>query len=185
MFSPGPPQRERHLRRLSDDHYRRFAWVHWTMTIDERRKGWLTRDFHLDFRLLLLHTCARFALHCPVYCLMPDHLHLLLMGTSEASDQRLAARFLRRYINARLAPGFRLQHQAFEHVLEPDERECGAFETVAAYIRENPLRAGLVRCWSDWPHAGCMLPGYPDLQPPEREFWELFWRIHHRVTKPE
>jgi putative transposase len=183
MFSSGTPHRERHLHRLSDDHYRGFALVHWTMTIAARQSGWLTPDFHAEFRLLLLHACSRFALHCPVYCLMPDHVHLLWLGVSPRSDQKLAIRFLRQFINAHLGPQFALQHQAFDHVLNADERECGAFENVAAYIRENPERAELVKAWPDWPYAGCMLPGYPDMHAGAADFWRKFWGIHHRIKE--
>jgi putative transposase len=152
--------------------------VHWVFTIADRRRGWLTGAWHIEFRLLLLHTCARHALFCPAYCLMPDHLHLLLLGVSPTSDQQLAIRFLR-HVNRILPQGFRLQHQAFEHVLTPDEKERGSFENVTAYIRENPVRAGLVERWTDWPHAGGMLPGYPELEPAAADFWQSFWRIYH------
>ena len=149
------------------------------MTIAARRTGWLTADFHAHFRILLLHTCARFALHCPVYCLMPDHIHLLLLGVSEGTDQKLAMKFLKRYLNAGLRPEFALQHQTFDHVLWPDECECGAFENVATYIQANPERAGLVSSWTDWTYAGCMIPGYPEMNPVALDHWEKFWHIHH------
>jgi len=38
--------------------YRGFASVHWTMTVDHRRTGWLDERFHLQLRELLLHTMA-------------------------------------------------------------------------------------------------------------------------------
>jgi putative transposase len=168
----------RDLRRLSPDFYCGFAWVHWTMTIDDRATGWLTPAFHTEFRLLLLHTCARYSLLCPTYCLMPDHLHLLLLGVSPRSDQRLAIRFLRRHVDALLGE-HKLQHQPYEHVLRTEERERDDFENTAAYIRENPVRGKLVEQWTAWPYGGCMLPGYPELNPASDTFWESFWRIYH------
>ncbi len=45
-------------------------------------------DYH--FRALLPHSQFRYAIVCPILCLMPDHIHLLWMGILEASDQRLA-----------------------------------------------------------------------------------------------
>ena len=156
--------------------------MHWTMTVDKRKRGWLTDAWHTEFRFLLLHTCVRYQLLCPAYCVMPDHFHLLLLGAAPESDQQLAMRFLRRHINRILPDGTRLQHQAFDHILTPDERVCGSFEEVAAYIRENPVRAGLVKVWTDWPRAGCMLAGYPELVPSDAEFWQSFWRVYHACT---
>jgi putative transposase len=154
------------------------------MSLEQRRSGWLSAAFHQEFRLLLLHTCARERLVCPVYCLMPDHMHFLLMGVSHASDQRNAMRFLRTYLNAALhALGpFGLQSQAFDHVLHSTERDPARFEAAALYIRENSVRAGLSENWTDWPFAGCMIPGYPDLWPTGEAFWGTFWRIYHKLT---
>ena len=39
-----------HMKRLSPEFYRGQAFVHWSMTIDGRRTGWLTDAFHLRFR---------------------------------------------------------------------------------------------------------------------------------------
>jgi hypothetical protein len=40
----------RNLPRLSADFYRGQAYVHWTMTIQERATGWLDPAFHFRFR---------------------------------------------------------------------------------------------------------------------------------------
>jgi putative transposase len=167
----------RDLPRLGAESYRDFAWVHWTMTLENRAAGWLTAKFHAEFRLLLLHTCARYSLVCPVYCLMPDHMHLLFMGIAAGSDQRIGLRFLRRHLNTRLGSD-RLQRQAYDHVLRATERGPRDFENAAAYIRENPVRAGLVSNWTEWQFGGCMVFGYPELDPLYPDFWTRFWRIH-------
>jgi putative transposase len=155
------------------------------MAIERRRAGWLTDQWHAEFRLILLHTCASHGLLCPAYCLMPDHLHLLLLGAAAGSDQLAAMPFFRKHLNRILKPaGCRLQHQAHDHVLTPDEKQRGSFENVAAYIRENPTRAGFAADWRQWPHAGCMLPGYPELDPAAETYWPSFWRIYHAITAP-
>ncbi len=92
-----------HLPRLIRSNYQAFAAVHWTLTVNPRSPGWLTSDFHQFFRELMLHTCAREQLVCPVYCLMPDHLHLVWLGLSQESDQLNAMKFLRKYLNLLLA----------------------------------------------------------------------------------
>jgi len=65
-----------YLPRLPREYYQGDAVVHWTLSISNRRRGWLNERFHAAFRELALHTAAREGLFCPTYCLMPDHLHL-------------------------------------------------------------------------------------------------------------
>ncbi len=187
--TPGSYERKRvavsrgHLPRLGPAHYRGDATVHWTFTITRRATGWLTPPFHERWREVLLHTCARYDLLCPVYVLMPDHAHLMLMGVNSAgSNQRTAVAFFRKHTRASLAP-HDWQHQAHDHVLREDERQQCAFTQVGHYIAENPVRASLCTQPADWPYLGCMLPGYPDITPHESNYWEIFWRIRTRCLK--
>jgi putative transposase len=134
-----------YLRRLPPECYRGRAYVHWSMTIDQRRTGWLVPTFYYKFREILTHTALRYGLACPIYCCMPDHLHLLWIGIAGTCDQRNAARFFRRQLNTPLQRmGFELQSQPYDHVLRGDEKLEAAFEAVAEYIARNPERAGLV-----------------------------------------
>ena len=120
MLPDEPPDE---LRRLESGWYRGAAWVHWTMAIEDRRKGWLDHTHHSAIRELLIHTCSRYLLLCPTYCLMPDHAHFLWMGLSPVSDQKNAVKFFRKAWNRLLeSSGCRLQKQAFDHVL--NETEC-------------------------------------------------------------
>lgn len=173
----------RHLPRLGSCAYRGFAAIHWIHTIRDRDSGWLGTQFHGIFRELLLHAAARYGLFCPVYCLMPDHLHLLWMGCDPASNQKNASQFLRRHVNATLGAvrrGIRLQHQPYDHVLREDERRPGALEVVAQYIAMNPVRAGLVAEIDarEYPYAGSLVVGYPDLCIRGEAFWPRFWKIY-------
>lgn len=88
-----------HLPRLGDGAYRGKAIVHWTLTTRDRGAGWLNARFTMRFRWLVLHGGARYAIACPVHCLMPDHIHLLLHGWSSQGDQRRFMRFLRKHTN--------------------------------------------------------------------------------------
>ena len=172
------------LRRLAPNFYRGAAWVHWSMVLDDRQKGWLDEVFHLQVREMLLHTLAKYNLICPVYCLMPDHGHFLFGGLKRTSDQRLAVRYLRKEWNRLLAQkkkGAVLQKQAYDHVLTEKERERGAFQAVSWYILQNPKRAELVSDELSWLFSGSVAVGYPDLDPQQAEasaFWEKFWKIY-------
>jgi hypothetical protein len=139
-----------HLPRLAPEFYRGFAVVLWTITLERRAKGWLDDRFHLHFRELLLHAAAREGLFCPVYVLMPDHLHLVWLGLRVDSDQRNAMKFIRKHLAAELArrsPAgveFELQKQAHDSVLREKDRLRGAFEKSCFYVLDNPRRKNLV-----------------------------------------
>ncbi len=85
------------------------------------------------------------------YCLMPDHLHVLL---SPANSSVPVSRWLQacRSYTAHASVRFGLrpplwQRSAHDHVCRKGETA----EIVAAYIANNPVRSGLVTRWTDWP----------------------------------
>jgi putative transposase len=175
-----------YLRRLPVAAYKGTAAVHWSMTIEGRRTGWLDAVHHCQFRELLAHTMGRFELACPAYCLMPDHGHALWIGIGARADQSLAARFLRRHWNRLLrVRSYELQLQGFDHVLSSTERERNAFGAIAYYILENPARAGLVESWRDYPYSGAVILGRPELDSRAEDFWERFWRFWNFAVDDE
>jgi len=76
-----------HLHRLEAGFYRGDAIVHWSLTMLNRKQGWLNGLFYYRFREILTHTAFRYAIACPIFCLMPDHLHMVWMGVL-CSDER-------------------------------------------------------------------------------------------------
>lgn len=175
-----------HLRRLDDAAYRGRAVVHWTMTMRDRRSGWLDAKFYYRFRELLTHSQFRFAIASPIFCMMPDHIHLIWMGILDSSDQKLAIRHLRKRINQSLRMiGFDLQDQPYDHVLNDDERQEEAFIATCEYIARNPERSGLVRedDFAKYAYSGCLVPGYPELKPFEPDFWTRFNRTISYLRK--
>jgi REP element-mobilizing transposase RayT len=185
--APLTPQPERHeLPRLAPELYRGFAVVQWTVTLKNRATGWLDDPFHAHFRELLLHAAAREGLFCPIYVLMPDHLHLLWMGIRVNSDQRNAMRFLRKHLSIELAQRpakgvkFALQKQSHDSVLRAQDRLRGAFEKSCFYLLDNPRRKNLVQHSRDWLYLGAVVPGQPFLHPLVENFWEQFWKLYQR-----
>ena len=186
MADVNPRRPHDYLRRLDPELYRGQSFVHWSMTVSERQTGWLNSNAHSLWREVLLHTLHRYHLAAPVYCLMPDHAHLLLVGLASASDQRNAISFLRKYSGGMLTPcGATWQKQPFDHVLRENERARGAFETVAAYIIENPVRARLAVPAESWPYSGSLVAGWPDLDWRREGFWEHFWTIYNGAVDAE
>lgn len=74
--------------------------------------------------------------------LMPDHLHLLMSGR----DPRAIVRPWKRYTARHL--GVRWQRDFFEYRLRADDAVSAKVE----YIRQNPVRAGLVATPDAWPY---------------------------------
>jgi len=179
-----PLNRAFYLPRLAREYYQGDAVVHWTLTVFDHAQGWLTTGFHAVFRELMLHASAREGLVCPVYCLMPDHLHLVWMGLRLDSDQLNGMAFLRTYLEPALHPA-QFQPQAQDNVLRESERTHNAFAKVCFYIMENPARAKLLKAGECWPFTGCIVPGYPKLNPLEEGFWEKFWKIYANLLQPD
>lgn len=165
-----------YLPRLPRECYQGDAVVHWTMPLALRATGWLHDTFHAHFREMLLHAAARGGLFCPTYCLMPDHIHLVWMGLRRDSDQLNGMKFLRPR---------RFQHQAHDHVLREEQRKRQAFRKVCFYVVDNARAAELVKHPKDWPFAGAIVPGYPELHPLEEGFWPLFWKLYLAGRAPD
>ena len=163
------------LPRLQAGSYHGHAVVFWTFTVQDRATGWLSQAFHQQFREILLHACHRYHLVCPAYVLMPDHLHLLMLGLSTHSTQRKAITFLRTHA---VPPRHHWQKQAYDHVLREQDRNPAAFQKIAHYLLANPERKALVEQAADWEYSGCLLPGYPRLRPHDAGYWGLFWRLY-------
>jgi hypothetical protein len=175
-----------YLRRLPPESYRGQAYVHWSMTTDDRKTGWLIPIFYCKFREILTHTMFRYGLLCPIYCCMPDHIHFLWVGLLDGSDQRNAVKFFRAQLNPILERlGARFQQQPYDHVLREEERERSAFENVVEYIARNPERTQLVPLdeFREYKYTGCLVPGYPDLDPWQDDYWDLLWRIYANLRE--
>jgi len=179
-----PANRAFSLPRLPREYYQGDAVVFWTLTTFDRAKGWLTPSFHQRFQNLMLHAAAREGLICPMYCLMPDHIHLIWMGLRLDSDQINGMAFLRTYLEPELVPA-KFQPQPQDRVLREEERKRNAFAKVCFYVSANPVRAKLITETDAWPFTGCIVPGYPKLNLIEDDFWPRFWRIFGKLRQPD
>ena len=67
-------------------------------------------------------------------------------------------------------------------MLREAERERTAFESLAGYILQNSLRAGLVEGVEEYAYCGGIVLGYPSLDPKQVRFWESFWLAYEGVA---
>lgn len=93
---------------------------------------------------------------------MPDHLHLLLVASSGDADLIEAMKRFKQ------GTGFTYKQQErqplwqksyYDHVLRRDED----IRFVARYIAENPVRAGLVEHYGEYPLTGSLIGRVEDL----------------------
>ncbi|HVP81394.1 MAG TPA: transposase [Thermodesulfobacteriota bacterium] len=94
---------------------------------------------------------VRFRMLC--YCLMPDHLHVIV---SPGESSLTVSKFLNIF-KGRTTAVFRekkdlkkiWQRSAFDHVIRTEENLKGVIE----YIRNNPVRKGIVENADDYPYS--------------------------------
>ena len=91
------------------------------------------------------------------YVIMPDHLHFFCAEGGEGPPSNLSAfvGLFKQWTSKRIARSFGLrppiwQREFFDHVLRSGE----SYASKWAYVRDNPVRAGLAGRWEDWPYAG-------------------------------
>ena len=81
--------------------------------------------------------------------LMPDHLHVIVTPSNDrAANLSNFSGALKRWIRQQLKAQWKWQSGCFDRLLRSDESVHNKW----VYIRENPVRAGLVPNWKDWPY---------------------------------
>jgi hypothetical protein len=70
-------------------------------------------------------------------------------------------------------------------VLREDRRKKGAFAKFCFYTAANPVRDELVAKSEEWPFTSCIVPGYPKLNPFEKDYWSKFWKIFTKLRQPD
>ena len=84
------------------------------------------------------------------YVIMPDHVHLFVRGNLDFS-LRQWVRLLKRKLSTEIvAAPPHWQHGFFDHLIRHSESYAQKWE----YIRQNPVRAGLVSNSDQWPWQG-------------------------------
>jgi putative transposase len=97
------------------------------------------------------------------YCIMPDHLHMLISLEENYAKQKGAfgERTLQHWVSAfkrhtaRISGQIRnirplWQSNFYDHVVRKDE----SLVEICSYILNNPVRKELVLSWEEYPHSG-------------------------------
>ena len=119
-----------------------------------KRQGVLARDeVHEAFCIFFIKAQEHDVAVGP-YVIMPDHVHLFAALPIDGITLPSWVQSLRNVIGKRLLQlGISKQHWQegfFDHLLRSSE----SYGQKWNYVRENPVRAGLVAKPEDWPYAG-------------------------------
>ena len=84
------------------------------------------------------------------YVIMPDHIHLFVRGSLDFALKQWV-RLLKRVLSSAISsPPPHWQHGFFDHLIRHSESYAEKWE----YVRQNPVRAGLVHHAREWPWQG-------------------------------
>lgn len=139
--------------RLSDYDYSKDRPVHVTICTDDKESIF---DSGVNAKTVineLLKTGRELRFQILCYCLMPDHLHIVLSPGDSALP---LSKFLNLF-KGRTSKVFRerqglnklWQRSAYDHIIRADED----LKEVIEYIRNNPVRKGFVEKADDYPYS--------------------------------
>src|SRR5262245_32302344 len=110
----------------------------------------------------ILRAATEEAFEIVAYCFMPDHVHLLIEATAPNAEMKRFAKAAKQYAGFyyKQRTGKSLwQPSYYEHVLRDEEDTW----SVARYIVENPLIAGLAQRADEYPFLGSCVVEKKDL----------------------
>ncbi|MDN5939171.1 MAG: transposase, partial [Salinisphaera sp.] len=122
---------------------------HVTQRGNRRQQVFLQQDDYALYRDLFAQHCIANGVACWSYCLMPNHVHLILVPSDDQGLSRAIGETHRRYagyINARLRVTGHLFQGRFGCVAMDEAHLVAAFR----YIALNPVKAKLVDSAVDW-----------------------------------
>lgn len=130
------------------------VWLHWDQSVVyfvticvENRKPVLANEK----ALVALKNAVTRLRHWTVLSavLTPDHAHVIVAPTEdrEANVGNVSAA-IKRWLRQELKASWRWQPGCFDRLLRSDESLYEKW----LYVEENPVRAGFVAHWEDWPY---------------------------------
>jgi len=122
---------------------------HVTQRGNRRERVFFGDDDYSLYKDLLAEQCRKQGVACWAYCLMPNHVHLILVPDREPSLGRALGETHRRYsgvINARLRVTGHLFQSRYGSAAMDEEHLMAA----ARYVALNPVRARLAPRAADW-----------------------------------
>jgi putative transposase len=123
---------------------------HVTQRGNRRQEVFFGDDDYHAYLSVMREWCVRHGLRVWAYCLMPNHVHLIVVPPSDDSLAAGIGEAHRRYtrrVNFRKGWRGHLWQGRFASFVMDEPHLIAA----ARYVERNPVRAGLVRRAEDWP----------------------------------
>ncbi|GIK60246.1 MAG: hypothetical protein HND39_11120 [Ignavibacteriota bacterium] len=146
------PIREK-KHRLDSEIYRGERVVSFTICIKDRNKLFVEESIFRVFEKILLAELIKYNCSAFVYLFMPDHAHLTLTGDKSNSDIKKCLDMFKQktgYWLSKNDPEIKWQKGYYDHILRRKEN----LDIHIKYILNNPVRAGLVEHWKQYPFKG-------------------------------
>jgi len=101
--------------------------------------------------------------HLCCYCIMPNHVHIVVALPDNAPPLAKTLQALKGYSSFQANKLLGLndafwQAESYDHIVRPDE-----LERIISYVLENPVKVGLVDEWQKWPYS-YLAPSSADFQ---------------------
>jgi putative transposase len=125
---------------------------HVTQRGARRMQVFFSASDYLSYKTLLAQKARRYGLDLWVYCLMPNHVHLIVVPSSKEGLARPLGEAHHRYalyVNRRHGWRGHLWQERFASFPMDEPHLMAAIR----YVLLNPVRAGLARTATDWPHS--------------------------------
>ena len=99
---------------------------------------------------MLADACRTHAVRCSAWCLMPNHVHLILEPATAAGLRSVMSSVHTRYAQ-RINRREQLSGHLFQDRFRSYPMDNAHLLVAGRYIENNPVKAGLVRQPADWP----------------------------------
>ena len=142
-----------HPHRLAHSHYRGLYAHFLTASTYDRRPAFTDPSLCAPVTAQLLQSAAKHGFAVFAYCLMPDHVHVLVEAERADADFVKWAHLWRQlsgFWERQRTGRYLWQEGYWDHTLRDDE----SLLAIAAYIVLNPVRAGLVASPEEYPFSG-------------------------------
>jgi len=128
--------------------------VYFVTSCTHQRRRLLDQDFVHEAFVSFCQQAADRGVLVGRYVLMPDHIHLFVVFAPHAPRPSTWVQSLKVFLAKTLRQhghgGTHWQKGFFDHVLRSSESYAEKWQ----YVKENPVRAGLVNQANDWPYQG-------------------------------
>lgn len=142
-------------------HFARFDSL-----LDQARHGprWLAHPECAQIVMNCIRELEPAHYHLHAFCIMPNHVHLLIdqQDIADPTPRRDSKHYTAlsralRLLKAKSAAlcnralareGAFWQHESYDHLV----RNAREYERILGYILENPVKAGWVANWEEWPY---------------------------------